>query len=49
MSLVSEVIWFIRHLSRIQIEALPDKEKEKIFDYIDMVIRDTKSKKLLRP
>lgn len=28
-----------------EIEALPDKEKEKIFDHIDMVIRDTKIKK----
>lgn len=28
-----------------EIEALPDKEKEKIFDYIDLVIRDIKIKK----
>lgn len=27
------------------IEALPEKEKEKIFDYIDLVMRDTKIKK----
>jgi hypothetical protein len=27
------------------IEALPEKEKEKIFDYIDLVIRDLKIKK----
>lgn len=27
------------------IEALPEKEKEKIFDYIDLVIRDVKIKK----
>ena len=33
-------------MKRIEdIEALPDKEKEKIFDYIDMVIRDLKIKK----
>lgn len=25
-----------------EIEALPEKEKEKIFDYIDLVIRDIK-------
>jgi transcriptional regulator with XRE-family HTH domain len=28
-----------------EIEALPDKEKEKIFDYIELVIRDIKIKK----
>lgn len=28
-----------------EIEALPPKEKEKIFDYIDLVIRDVKIKK----
>lgn len=28
-----------------EIEALPDKKKEKIFDYIDLVIRDIKIKK----
>ena len=28
-----------------EIEALPEKEKEKIFDYIDLVIRDIKNKK----
>lgn len=28
-----------------EIEALPEKEKEKIFDYIDLVIRDVKIKK----
>jgi hypothetical protein len=28
-----------------EIEALPEKEKEKIFDYIDLVIRDIKIKK----
>lgn len=27
------------------IEALPEKEREKIFDYIDLVIRDLKIKK----
>jgi hypothetical protein len=27
------------------IDALPEKEKEKIFDYIDLVIRDIKIKK----
>lgn len=27
------------------IDALPEKEREKIFDYIDLVIRDTKIKK----
>jgi len=27
------------------IEALPQKEKEKIFDYIDLIIRDLKIKK----
>jgi len=33
-------------MKRIEdIEALPDKEKEKIFDYIDLVIRDLKIKK----
>jgi transcriptional regulator with XRE-family HTH domain len=33
-------------MKRIEdIEALPEKEKEKIFDYIDLVIRDTKIKK----
>lgn len=34
-------------MKRIEdIEALPQKEKEKIFDYIDLVIRDTKIKKV---
>ena len=28
-----------------EIEALPEKEKENIFDYIDLVIRDIKIKK----
>jgi hypothetical protein len=28
-----------------EIESLPDKEKEKIFEYIDLVIRDIKIKK----
>ena len=28
-----------------EIEALPETEKEKIFDYIDLVIRDTKIKR----
>jgi hypothetical protein len=33
-------------LKRIEeIEALPTKEKEKIFEYIDLIIRDTKIKK----
>jgi hypothetical protein len=33
-------------MKRIEdIEALPEKEKEKIFDYIDLVIRDIKIKK----
>lgn len=33
-------------MKRIEdIEALPEKEKEKIFDYIDLVIRDVKIKK----
>jgi len=27
------------------IENLPEKEKEKIFEYIDLVIRDTKIKR----
>jgi hypothetical protein len=28
-----------------EIENLPEKEKEKIFEYIDLVIRDVKIKK----
>jgi len=28
-----------------EIENLPDKEKEKIFEYIDLIIRDVKIKK----
>lgn len=33
-------------MKRIEdIEALPEKEKEKIFDYIELVIRDLKIKK----
>lgn len=33
-------------MKRIEdIEALPEREKEKIFDYIDLVIRDTKIKR----
>jgi len=33
-------------LQRIQdIENLPEKEKEKIYEYIDLIIRDTKIKK----
>jgi len=46
MGLASDQIKDKKMVNRLEdIKKLPEKEREKIFDYIDLVIRDTKIKK----
>jgi ribonuclease HII len=42
----SEIVKDKKMINRLEdIKKLPEKEREKIFDYIDLVIRDVKIKK----
>ena len=46
MGLASDQVKDKKMVNRLEdIKKLPDREREKIFDYIDLVIRDTKIKK----